>query len=62
MVEQPSLCTVLVAAAVKRTIKFMSAFALGVPIVTPAWVTKSKQAKCFLGTLRRHDVGGHREP
>ncbi|XP_043237292.1 mediator of DNA damage checkpoint protein 1-like isoform X2 [Amphibalanus amphitrite] len=48
VVERPAECTVLVTTGVKRTIKLMACFARGTPIVTPAWLTKSKQAKCFL--------------
>ena len=48
VVERPSECTVLVTTGVKRTIKFMACFARGTPIVTPVWLAKSKQAKCFL--------------
>ncbi|XP_037094890.1 mediator of DNA damage checkpoint protein 1-like [Pollicipes pollicipes] len=48
MVKRPAECTVLVTTEVKRTIKFMACFARGIPIVSPAWLTKSKQAKFFL--------------
>ena len=45
--ERPSECTVLVTTGVKRTIKFIACFALGTPIVSTVWLTKSKTGEVF---------------
>ena len=41
-------CTVLVTDKIKRTAKFMSMVAKGVPIVSPAWIAESKKHFRFL--------------
>ena len=41
-------CTVLVTKEIRRTAKFLSMVAKGVPIVSPAWINDSKKYSRFL--------------
>jgi len=41
VVDSPGDCTVLITDKVRRTVKFLCAFAQGKPIVTPEWVVRS---------------------
>ena len=46
--ESVTDCTVLVANQIKRTTKFLSMLAKGVPIVSPSWIVESKKYFRFL--------------
>ena len=46
--ESVADCTVLVTDKIRRTAKFLSMVAKGVPIVSPAWITASKKHARFL--------------
>lgn len=47
-VEDPSKCTILVTDKIRRTIKFLSALARAVPIVSISWIQESKRTGYFL--------------
>ena len=46
--ESVADCTVLVTNQIRRTTKFLSMVAKGVPIVSPAWISDSKKHSRFL--------------
>ena len=46
--ESVAECTVLVTDKIRRTAKFLSMVARGVPIVSPAWISDSKKHARFL--------------
>jgi hypothetical protein len=47
--EDMAECDVLVTDKIRRTAKFLSMVAKGVPIVGPRWLKLSKETKSFLG-------------
>nr|CAD7452606.1 unnamed protein product [Timema tahoe] len=50
VVEEPEKCTVLVVDRVRRTYKFLSAAARGLPIVSPNWLKNCQKQGHFVGT------------
>nr|CAD7394154.1 unnamed protein product [Timema cristinae] len=50
VVEEPEKCTVLVVDKVRRTYKFLSAAARGLPIVSPNWLKNCQKQGHFVGT------------
>nr|CAD7572430.1 unnamed protein product [Timema californicum] len=50
VVEAPEKCTVLVVDRVRRTYKFLSAAARGLPIVSPDWLKNCQKQGHFIGT------------
>ena len=49
--EDVGECTVLVTDKIRRTAKFLCMVAKGVPIVSPAWIQRSKETKSFQGIV-----------
>ncbi|XP_066969795.1 mediator of DNA damage checkpoint protein 1-like isoform X2 [Macrobrachium rosenbergii] len=48
VVESAQECTVLVTTAIKRTCKLLAVMGKGMPIVSPSWLSASKQARNFI--------------
>ncbi|KAK4311781.1 hypothetical protein Pmani_016738 [Petrolisthes manimaculis] len=48
LVESPQSCSVLVTTRVCRTFKLLAVIGKGQPIVSPAWLTACKSARCFV--------------
>ncbi|XP_071537714.1 uncharacterized protein [Panulirus ornatus] len=48
VVEYPQECTVLVTTNIRRTCKLLAVIGKGLPIVSPSWLTVSKQARNFV--------------